>query len=530
MCGIFVLIRPNVSYETAKVHFEKGKARGPDASVFQAVNDKVWMGAHRLAIQGLGDDSNQPLRHKNLYVVCSGEIYNHRELYASLGVEPSTSSDCEILLHLYERYGIEQTLHLIDASEFAFVLYDFLADKVFAARDPYGVRPLYRADVDGMVAFSTDQKSLQFPNARWSEILPGTVATMQNEWSTNAYLSGDPCVWSTSRYISLPTLAPQLESNFRNVLYDAIRKRVVMTDRPIACLLSGGLDSSLIAAIVQQIRLELGYSTPLETYSIGLEGAEDLKHASIMADHIQSTHTTIVVSEDVFFHAIPEVVDAIESYDTTTVRASVGNYLVGKYIRNHSEAKVIFNGDGSDEMAGGYLYFHGTTDANEKDAECRRLLTDIYRFDALRSDRCIATNGLEARTPFLDRAVIQAYLSIPIEERFPPNKCEKFLLRTMFQDLLPPSICWRTKEAFSDGVSSLEKPWYSIIQARIPEHVRQEFEDGLWNIPHNPPSTAEQYYYRNLYRYDPKMLPYFWMPRFVDAADCSARTLSIYTS
>ena len=262
---------------------------------------------------------------------------------------------------------------------------------------------------------------------------------------------------------------------------------------------------------------------------IGLDGAEDLRYASIMAKHLNSKHTTIVLSEKDFFDAIPTVIDAIESYDTTTVRASVGNYLAAKYIRDNSDAKVIFNGDGSDEIAGGYLYFHGTADIYAKDADCRRLLKDIYRFDALRSDRCVAANGLEARTPFLDRAVVQAYLSIPIEERFPPNKCEKFLLRCLFEDLLPHSICWRAKEAFSDGVSSLEKPWYSIIQARIPAHVRQEFEEIEWTIEHNPPATAEQYYYRNLYRYDPKMVPYFWMPRFVAASDCSARTLSVYS-
>ena len=313
MCGIFVLVNSTVSIEDAKTHFEKGKARGPDASVFYAVDDKVWMGSHRLAIQGLGDDSNQPLRHKNLFVVCSGEIYNHRELVGALGIEPTTNSDCEILLHLYDRYGIEQTVHMIDASEFAFVLYDMTRGVVFAARDPYGVRPLYRADANGMVAFSTEQKTLQFPEATWSEILPGTIATMSPDSS-----------WSTSRYINLPTLVTPPQ-DFRGVLYEAVRKRVINTDRPMACLLSGGFDSSLVAAIVKEVRDDLGYTTPLETYSIGLDGAEDLRYASIMAKHLNSKHTTIVLSEKDFFDAIPTVIDAIESYDTTTVRASVGN-------------------------------------------------------------------------------------------------------------------------------------------------------------------------------------------------------------
>ena len=180
-------------------------------------------------------------------------------------------------------------------------------------------------------------------------------------------------------------------------LKNAVSKRVTTTDRPIACLLSGGLDSSLITALVAE---HFEDKSKLETYSIGLEGSEDLKYAQMVADHLGTKHTSIIVKEQDFLDAIPEVIYAIESYDTTTVRASVGNFLVAKYIKEHSEAKVIFNGDGSDEFSGGYLYFHACPNPRDFDLECKRLLRNIHYFDVLRSDRCISYHGLEARTRF----------------------------------------------------------------------------------------------------------------------------------
>jgi asparagine synthase (glutamine-hydrolysing) len=356
-------------------------------------------------------------------------------------------------------------------------------------------------------------------NASYETQLPGTIETYVNGvFHDRLTYSTLPCV---QPYV------PDVPSNLvRASLYEAVRKRVMNTDRPMACLLSGGLDSSIITALVQRVRLELGYTDPLETYSIGLAGAEDLKYAGEMAAFLGTRHTSVVMTEMEFFNAIPAVIDAIESYDTTTVRASVGNFLIARYISEHSDAKVIFNGDGSDELAGGYLYFHYAPDAIAKDQECRRLLKDIHLFDALRSDKCIASNGLEARTPFLDRSFVQTYLSLPLHARFPAH-CEKYLLRRAFEDLLPPHICWRTKEAFSDGVSSMSRSWYQIITEMIPTKVTSSFYTNPIQ-GHNPPTTPEQYYYRSLYRYDPLVIPYFWMPRFVQQNDCSARTLSVY--
>ena len=223
-----------------------------------------------------------------------------------------------------------------------------------------------------------------------------------------------------------------------------------------------------------------------------------------------------------------DVIKAIERYDTTTVRASVGNWLISKYIRENSDAKVVFNGDGSDEVTGGYMYFHLAENALEFDHECKRLLKDICYFDVLRSDRSISSHGLEARTPFLDKNFVQMYLSIPAETRFlemKRTKIEKYLLREAFDktNLLPDNVLWRTKEAFSDGVSTQKESWFETIQNFAKEKYKDMNIDG---------PTAEKYWYRELFnQYYPNcknVIPYMWMPKFVDATDASARTLDIY--
>ena len=525
MCGLVAYVNPRITLESAQNMFHAGKARGPDDSAFYVVNSAFWLGFHRLAINGVSDVcANQPLSLGSLILVCNGEIYNSAALYHQMGVVPNSDSDCEVILHLFQRYGIDQTVQLIDASEFAFVLYDAATHNLYAARDPYGVRPLYTGTHKEMVMFSSELKTISHPNTIYQSVPPGTIATLENgEWSSRVYHSLPTIQWGLA--------GVDVVSLLQKALYDAVMKRVQNTERPIACLLSGGLDSSIITALVVQCRRELGYNDRLETYSIGMDGGEDLRYASIVAEHLGTRHTTVINDEDAFFDAIPEVIYNIESYDTTTVRASVGNYLVAKYISKNSDAKVIFNGDGADEVAGGYLYFRAAPDALAADAECRRLLKDIHCFDALRSDRSIASNGLEARTPFLDRAFIQTYLSIPPDVRFPQGAQEKHLLRQAFGHLLPPEVARRTKEAFSDGVSALKRSWFQIVQEKISPEVRNDFKNYEYARHHwfNPPTTAEQYYYRHIYNQHymqaSATIPYFWMPRFVSASDASARTL-----
>ena len=561
MCGILSILNTPITSAIAS-QFAKGAARGPEFSTLENAGMNMVMGFHRLAINGLHASANQPLRMGDRALICNGEIYNYKELYAALGdsVVKQSDSDCEVILHLYVRYGMDQTLAMLDG-EFAFVLLDQSIDMdqcvVYVVRDPFGVRPLYQytAKESAVVGFASEMKMLEDGSATLSTIAhfpPGHVATYQLSsgvhplWSPidlprAYYLPRAVILYPSVNHLDDTVLSTYCEQ-IRYALVCAVHKRLFTTERPVACLLSGGLDSSLVASIAcnlrESYRINTGASLPaIETYSIGLADSEDLKYARLVADHIGSKHTEIVLSEQDFLDAIPEVIRAIESYDTTTVRASIGNYLIGKYIRANSQAKVILNGDGSDEVAGGYLYMHACPDAIEFDRETRRLLREIHEFDVLRSDKSISSHGLEPRTPFLDRDWVDTYLSIPPNVRFHPGMrvCEKYLIRRAFSPeegactisknpYLPDEVLWRQKEAFSDGVSKTSRSLYEIIQ---------EYTDGLNGIPavsvtHNPPATSEQRYYRSVFEdaYPDRgnVVSHFWMPKYVEAKDASART------
>ena len=546
MCGIFSLfnmILNDAQLKEIYKSFMLGHERGPEFSSLEKVNQKAYIGFHRLAINGINTKSNQPIYCNGITLICNGEIYNYKELIQELNITMTTDSDCEIIIHLYLKYGFEQMIQMLDGV-FAFVLMDLNQPKhtLYVARDPFGVRPLFEYEMDtARFGFSSEIKMIHGLNTEddtYCHIRPFQPGT----W--NSYTYCDEEGWkkvSTQRYFTL-SISPFIDSVYtaqniiRKTFTDAIRKRVDNTDRPIACLLSGGLDSSLVCALVSKFYSQ--EHRTLETYSIGMEGSIDLKYARIVANHIGSKHTEIIVKEQDFLDAIPEVIHAIESFDTTTVRASVGNYLVSKYISKHSNAKVIFNGDGSDEVCGGYMYFHYAPDCYHFDAECKRLLQDIHYFDVLRSDRSISSNGLEARTPFLDKIFVQHYMSIlpRIRCHKTNGKCEKWLLRSTFydDDLLPNEVLWRTKEAFSDGVSSQHKSWYEMIQDHVQQNQLGSNMPPLFHSNHMCPLTEEQMYYRKVFhsffgKYHAKVIPYFWMPKFVkNATDASARTLDVY--
>lgn len=598
------------SSDMVKTQFEKGKGRGPEFSKLCQVMIKATFGFHRLAINGLNEESNQPFIINDIALICNGEIYNYKELYEMMG-EPSpatTDSDCEVIVHLYLKYGMEQTLQMLDGV-FSFVLIDYrmnnVDSKLYVARDPYGVRPLYilRADTltedqhsSDMFGFASEMKVLtefykeanaatpnvmvkrvhntqRLPKYSISHFEPGTFQEYELKFTASASWRFKEKV--TYHKIGFHSTIPlqndvvnninekdELFSKISKYLYSAVEKRCITTERPVACLLSGGLDSSLITALVCDYNRKNGKPAP-ETYSIGLAESEDVKYAQIVADYLGTKHTAIIVTEQDFIDAIVPVIECIESYDTTTVRASIGNWLLGKYIAANSDAKVIFNGDGSDELTGGYLYMKMAPDCIEFDKECRRLLKDIHMFDVLRSDKSISSHGLEPRTPFLDRTWTQFFMSIKPDIRFDTSKCEKWLLRTAFsakyylnsvgEPLLPDEILWRKKEAFSDGVTSNKRSLFQIIQEhceklfletdlqqylfvtqspKMYERIAKVHIDMKVTENHLLPQTAEQFYYRKIFeRAYPGLghvVPYFWMPKYVDASDASARTLAIY--
>lgn len=549
MCGIFGVLNSPYSVELIDKSFLKGKKRGPETSKLTYLSDQTIFGFHRLAINGLDIISNQPIHQNNCYLICNGEIYNYNDLLAETNYKPKTNSDCEIILHLYLNYGIEQTLNMLDG-EFAFAILDLNSNKMYYARDPYGVRPLYRFiethNFKNTIGFASELKSLidLFKGDASNKniiktVLPGSYTELTYDNSYWRIVKEDVLYHKLTMFNFIDNTGSKeyVLSNLSFYTCQAVKKRVENTDRPVACLLSGGLDSSLVAALASKY-----YKGTLETFSIGLEGSEDLKYSQLVADHIKSNHTQIVLSKEDFLNAIPNVIYDIESYDTTTVRASVGNWLIGKYIKEHSKAKVVLNGDGADELMGGYLYLKKAPDMVEFDKECRRLLTDIHSFDVLRSDKSISSHGLEPRTPFLDRSLVMFYLSISRELRFSTNNniAEKYLIRKAmsqtFPTILPDEVLWRTKEAFSDGVSSKEKSWYLIIQEHIADIVKTDKHLAFMiekQFTHNNPKTLEQKYYRHLFETNYVncgwVIPYYWMPKYVNATDASARTLEVYT-
>jgi len=575
MCGIFALLNSNVHSQInmgmiAEV-FQRGKNRGPETSKLVSYsNQEIVLGFHRLAINGLNEEANQPLILNGVELICNGEIYNYKNLYKSMNVTPNTDSDCEVIIHLYLKYGIEQTLVMLDG-EFAFILYDRKESKIFAARDPYGVRPLYKlsknsntssdninSDFTCVEGFASELKMLEpFYNldpekSYVNQFQPGTYSVFtynsDKQWfsSINNLAYFIP-TFPNSEIVHILTITSTKE--YKDVLYSritsalsgAVLKRCQTTERPVACLLSGGLDSSLVAALVSEyFKTFKSTAERVETYSIGLENSEDIKYARIVADYIGSKHTEIIVTEKQMFDAIPEVIKAIESYDTTTVRASIGNYLIGKYIAANSQAKVIFNGDGSDELFGGYLYMNKCPDDIEFDKETRRLLKDIHIFDVLRCDKSISSNGLEPRTAFLDRNFVNIVLSIHPYFRNHKNyfqQLEKYLLRNSFKkefytdclgrQILPDEILWRRKEAFSDGVSSHGRSLFTILQEFIAKHYGE-----VEPMPNKPCIELEKRYYKEIFDKEypncSHILPYYWMPKYTNASDPSARTLDLY--
>lgn len=586
MCGIFGLLNKDSSRHPQVCigeSFWRGKHRGPDASTLDAIDINTIFGFHRLAIQGvptsstpsqevdclknpLHSQSNQPLKIDHITLICNGEIYNYKTLYKLMGdkIVPKTTSDCEVIIHLYKRYGMEETLAMLDG-DFAFSLCDsnpeLLQSRLFLARDPYGVRPLYLLSQMGfgqqqqqhplpipIYAFASEIKMLtrlqetQDRPYRIACVRPGTYTSFLMKYQVAPYWEiefPEKVYHIVGNNIRFHAINPDQEMEeemlskcIRDSFVQAVQKRC-FADREIGCLLSGGLDSSLTTALVQKTLLNWGnQTTTLKTFSIGIQGSVDLQCARTVATCLGTDHTEIALTEQDFVNAIEDVIVAVETYDTTTVRASIGNYLLGKYIAQHTNIKVVINGDGSDELAGGYLYMKFAKDALEFEKESRRLLSDIHMFDVQRSERCMSSHGLESRSPFLDRGFIQTYFTLlSPEQRFQKGKevMEKYWIRKAFAEtsLLPPSILWRRKEAFSDGVSgSQERSLYQVLQ----EHIVNVTEKSTLMSA----LDLEKRYYKTLFirhfgEHNTHLMPYYWVPKYLDdqsVEDPSARSYS----
>lgn len=439
MCSIFVLTGKSVSVQEAERAFYATLTRGPDLSHFQETEDG-FVGFHRLAIMGLSVAGMQPFRYKNNYCVCNGELYGFRSekrKLEALGYRFTSDSDCEILLPLYEMYGTEMFIRL-DA-EFACVIYDGERKEYVAARDPIGIRPLYYGYLsDGKIAFASEPKNLVGLVKEIAPFPPG-----------HYYARGKFVCYRDMTQVKR-VVTDDLDTvckNIREKLIDGVKKRLD-ADAPVGFLLSGGLDSSLVCAIAQKFAKK-----PIATFAVGMQkDAIDLKYAKEAASYIGSEHTEIFMTREEVLASLEKVVRTLATFDITTVRASMGMYLICKKIHETSGVRVLLTGEISDELFG-YKYTDFAPSAAAFQEESQKRVRELHMYDVLRADRCISVNSLEARVPFGDLDFVEYVMSIDPQMKRNTYGIGKYLLRRAFEgDFLPNEILYREKAAFSDAV------------------------------------------------------------------------------
>ena len=432
MCGIFAYLyncknttNKQKQYPDIVKYAMLSQHRGPDNSVILQNTNHVFV-FHRLSINDMSSSGNQPMQNGKNVLICNGEIYNYKELKSKYSFQCSSNSDCEIILHMFSKFGIERTLQELDGV-FAFVLYNEQTNEYFIARDAIGVRSLYFGiSVSGDITFASELKSIQNLSDNIELFPPGTYLKLNMNYSDKIEF----IQWYEFVYpIHTSKIENDLMKNCKNLLEKAVAKRM-MADREIGCFLSGGLDSSIVTALVVK-----HFSDPsnLHTFSIGMRDSTDLKAARKVAKFLGTTHHEVIVTKEEMLNSIPDVIRHIESFDTTTVRASTPMFLLSKWIKKNTNIAVIFSGEGSDELSGSYMYFHNAPTPEAFQNETIRLVTDLHYFDVLRCDKSTAAAGLEVRVPFLDKDFVQEYMSVDHRIRRPRHNIEKYFLRKMFE-------------------------------------------------------------------------------------------------
>ena len=521
MCSIMGYCSAAASIEAFKSGFDATLSRGPDETRVLMTGDGI-LGFHRLSIMGLTPEGMQPFQCGGNALVCNGEIYGFKKLRDALiqkGYAFQSDSDCEILLPLYAEYGVDM-FRMLDA-EFALILYDANARSFIAARDPIGIRPLYYGyDAEGAIIFASEPKNLV---GLCAHILPfppgcyyqdGAFIRYRDIAAAKAVCHDDP---------------ETVCDHIREKLIAGIRKRLV-ADAKVGFLLSGGLDSSLVCAVAQRCS-----GKPIRTFAIGMrEDAIDLKYAREAADYIGSDHTEVIITKEDVLAALEPVVALLGTFDITTVRASIGMYLVCKYIHAHTDVRVLLTGEISDELFGcKYTDFAPSAAEFQKEAEKR--IRELHMYDVLRADRCISVNSLEARVPFGDLDFVSYVMSVDPAMKMNVYGKGKYLLRKAFMgDYLPESILWREKAAFSDAVGHSMVDHLKAYAAT--RYTDAEYEEKRMQYDHARPFTKESLLYRELFeKYYPgqsDMIADFWMPNKAwagcDVGDPSARVLGNY--
>jgi asparagine synthase (glutamine-hydrolysing) len=502
MCGITGVFDIKEDQEVLRPQLlkmaKKVRHRGPDWSGVYSDSHTILV-HERLAIVDPAS-GKQPLLSSdgNLVLAVNGEIYNHQQLREQLPDYPfRTQSDCEVILPLYQEKGVGFLEDLNGI--FAFALYDARQGTYLIARDHIGIIPLYVGwDQKGQFYVASELKSLEGICETFEEFKPGhylysAEGNKQRRWYTRDW----------QQYAKVKDNTSSLE-DLRNGLEAAVHRQL-MSDVPYGVLLSGGLDSSIIAAVTKKFAAkrvgkndqEQAWYPQLHSFAVGLEGSPDLKAAQRAASHIGTIHHEIHFTLQEGLDALHDVIYHLETYDVTTVRASTPMYLMARVIKSMG-IKMVLSGEGSDELFGGYLYFHKAPNPQAFHEETVRKLNKLHLYDCLRANKSLASWGVEGRVPFLDKAFIDIAMRLnPADKMAGPDKMEKWILRKAFEDYLPADIAWRQKEQFSDGVGY---SWIDTLKILVAEKVSdEEFALAATRFPIHPPMSKEEYFYRSIF-------------------------------
>ena len=521
MCAIIGFDSPTLTEQEIRPYFDRTISRGPDMSRMEKAG-RGMLGFHRLAIMGLHEEGMQPFHLGGDMAVCNGELYGFRPLKKELeakGYTFASESDCELILPLYREYGVEMFAKL-DA-EFAMIIYDAKPDRLVAARDPIGIRPLFYGYLaDGGILFASEAKNLVGLCERIMPFPPG-----------HYYADG-----KFVRYADLTTVTEYSKDDLdtvckkiREKLIAGVEKRLD-ADAPLGFLLSGGLDSSLVCAIAARQSKK-----PIRTFAIGMsEDAIDLKYAKEVADYIGSDHTEVIMTKEQVLDSLEGVIRMLSTFDITTIRASMGMYLLCKWIHENTDIRVLLTGEISDELFG-YKYTDFAPSAEEFQKESQKRIRELHMYDVLRADRCISVNSLEARVPFGDLDFVKYVMSVDPAKKMNTYSKGKYLLRHAFEgDYLPHDILFREKAAFSDAVGHSMVDYLKEYAEGL--YTEEEFKEKCEKYTHAKPFTKESLLYREIFeKYYPgqsEMIVDFWMPNKswegCDVNDPSARVLSNY--
>ena len=522
MCGFMAYTKKDIKLSEFKKEFSKIEYRGPDMTRIKEY-DSFYFGFHRLSIMGITDDGMQPFERNGNVVLCNGEIYNFRKLkqkFIEDGVKFNSESDCEILLPMYEKYGLSM-FNMLD-SEYAMVIYDGVSKDFIAARDPIGIRPMFYgySKVSHSIMFASEAKAL-------TELCDEVLPFPPGYYYTNGIFTQYVDITKVSKIIDddLDIIC----NNINKKLTNGVVKRLD-SDVPLGFLLSGGLDSSLVCSIASK-----ALDKKIRTFAIGMDkDAIDLKYAKQVADFIGSYHTEVIINRDDVINSLKEVIYRLETWDITTIRASIGMYLLSKWIRENTDIRVLLTGEVSDELFG-YKYTDFAPSAEEFQKESQKRIRELYMYDVLRADRCISSCSLEARVPFADFDFVNYVMSISPDKKLNTYGQGKYLLRKSFKDnYLPDSILYREKAAFSDAVGHSLVDYLKEYADSL--YTDLEFEEKIKNYPKHTPFTKESLMYREIFeefypgRSD--LIIDYWMPNKewegCNVNDPSARFLSNY--